>query len=230
MALYTIGDLHLSLGTDKPMDAFGGRWENYVKKITEGFSALSSNDTCVLCGDLSWAMGLDDALEDFDFLKNLPGEKIILKGNHDYWWNTKSKMNSFFEKNGFDNIKILHNNCLFYGDVAICGTRGWFYEEEIRGDEHDKKIMLRELMRLETSLKQAGEKEKFCFLHYPPMYGQYVCNEILQMLSKYDVKKCFYGHLHGASCKMAPEGNINGIEYRLVSADHINFSPFQILA
>lgn len=138
MALYAMGDLHLSIGGDKPMDVFGGRWINYVEKLKEGFSKLCDNDVTVLCGDLSWGMSLEAAREDFLFIDRLPGRKIILKGNHDYWWSTATKAERFFEENGIKTIEILNNNCRLYGDVALCGTRGWFYEEE-RGGEHDKR-------------------------------------------------------------------------------------------
>ena len=163
MALYAIGDLHLSLDGKKSMEVFGGRWMDYLEKIRRGFSMLSSDDLVVLCGDLTWGMSLEDALEDFRFLSSLPGKKIILKGNHDYWWSTASKAYRFFEEHELKDFEILNNNCICYGDYALCGTRGWFYEEE-RGAEHDKKIMLREIGRLEMSLNAAGEREKLVFL------------------------------------------------------------------
>ena len=171
MALYTIGDLHLSLGSNKPMDIFGDRWQNYVEKIRLGFSALTEDDTTVLCGDLSWGMSLEESLLDFRFIHALPGRKIILKGNHDYWWNTASKMQRFFADNGLDSIEILHNNCLFYNETALCGTRGWFYELDNEGT-HNGKMLAREAGRLETSLKAAGDEEKICFLHYPPLRSE----------------------------------------------------------
>lgn len=228
MSLYVIGDLHLSLGCDKPMDVFGGRWENYTEKLLDGFSAVLPGDTTVLCGDLTWGMSLEQAREDFLFIHRLPGEKIILKGNHDYWWTTATKAYSFFEKNGIDTIKILNNNCYFYGDTAICGTRGWFYEAE-QGDGHDKKIMARELLRLETSLKAAGEAEKLVFLHYPPKCRGYECTEIIDMLEKYGARRCWYGHLHSAGRAAAFEGVYRGIEFRLISSDHVSFRPQKIL-
>lgn len=227
MALYAIGDLHLSLGCDKPMDVFGGRWLNYVDKLGEGFSALASDDVTVLCGDLSWGMSLEQAREDFMFIDRLPGRKIILKGNHDYWWSTASKAMRFFEENGISTIDILHNNCFYYGDTALCGTRGWFYEEE-RSASHDKKIMLREIGRLETSLKAAGEKSKIVFLHYPPKFLNYECPEILELLVKYGVSECCYGHIHGKGCPAAFQGVKNGVSFRLVSADYLMFKPIKL--
>ena len=225
MALYAIGDTHLSLGSSKPMDVFGGAWTGYVEKLKEGFSGISQEDTVVICGDISWGMGLEEAREDFAFLDALPGgRKILLKGNHDYWWNTASKMERFFSENGFSTLTILHNNCHFYGDVALCGTRGWFYEET-----GSQKVFNRELIRLETSLKAAGEKERLCFLHYPPQYQGYTCREIMELLERYQVKTCYYGHLHGGSHRLAVEGVRNGVEYRLVAADYLRFRPIKIL-
>lgn len=227
MAVYAIGDTHLSLGSDKPMDVFGGGWTGYVEKLKEGFSAISPEDTVVLCGDLSWGMSLEEAKQDFAFLNDLPGKKLLLKGNHDYWWNTASKMNKFFQENQFYTLSILHNNCGFYGDVALCGTRGWFYEEE-RG-EHSAKVFNRELMRLEASLKAAEEKEKICFLHYPPVYQGYCCKEIIELLQKYGVKRCYYGHLHGGSHRFAVCGERDGIHFELIAADYLRFKPEKIL-
>lgn len=228
MSLYTIGDLHLSLGGDKPMDVFGGRWTNYVEKIRDGFSSLNAEDVTVICGDISWAIDINGAREDFLFIDALPGKKIILKGNHDYWWTTASKAYNFFNENGISTISILHNNCFFYGETAICGTRGWFYEEE-KSVLHDKKILNRELMRLEKSLKDAGDHEKLVFLHYPPKYGNYECTEILDMLEKYGVKHCYYGHLHAGACAYAFKGVYRGVEFKLVSADNVFFIPQKIL-
>ena len=187
MALYAIGDLHLSLSSNKPMEIFGDGWRDYVARIREGFSVLTEDDVTVLCGDLSWGMSLEESLEDFRFIDALPGKKYLLKGNHDYWWNTAAKMERFFAENGLTTMEILHNNCRFYGDVALCGTRGWFYELDNQGT-HNEKVLLREVGRLETSLKAAGDREKLCFLHYPPLYQGYQCPEILRLLREYGVK------------------------------------------
>ena len=228
MALYAIGDLHLSFQTDKPMDVFGGNWHGYVEKLREGLKVVGPEDTTVLLGDLTWGMSLSDAVEDFRFIHEIPGRKIILKGNHDYWWSTAKKFYSFCEQQGFDNMLVLNNNCWFYEDVALCGTRGWFYEEERHGAQ-DEKIFKRELLRLETSLKAAGDREKLCFLHYPPRFGTYRCQEIQELLERYQVKRCFYGHLHGASHKMAFQGFWNGVQYSLASADYLDFCPMRVL-
>ena len=183
MALYAMGDLHLSLNSDKSMDVFGDGWHDYVNRIRAGFAPLNDDDVTVLCGDLSWGMSLEESLEDFRFINALPGKKILLKGNHDYWWNTAAKMKRFFAENGLDTFEILHNNCLFYHDMALCGTRGWFYELDNQGS-HNEKVLLREIGRLETSLKEAGDRDKLCFLHYPPIYQGYECPEILHLLKE----------------------------------------------
>ena len=226
MALYVIGDTHLSLGVSKPMDVFGGAWTGYVEKLRAGLSVLRPEDTLVIAGDVSWGMSLEEAAPDFAFLDALPGTKILMKGNHDYWWNTASKMERFFQAEGFTTLRILHNNCHFYGDTALCGTRGWFYEEEKEGQS--QKVFNRELIRLEASLRAAGEAENLCFLHYPPFYTGYRCEPILELLEKYRVKACYYGHLHGGSHRLAIQGRSGSVEYRLVSADYLSFSPEKI--
>lgn len=228
MALYAIGDLHLSLGADKPMDIFGGNWVGYLEKLKNGLSVIQPEDTTVLLGDLSWALDLQEAKPDFDFIDAIPGRKIILKGNHDYWWSTASKFYKFCGENGFSNQFILNNNYYEYEGYAICGTRGWFFEED-HGSEHDEKVFKRELLRLEVSLKSAGELPKIVFLHYPPKYKGYECSEILQLLEKYDVRRCFYGHLHGPSHALAMEGIWDGIDFKLVAADKLDFKPFKVL-
>lgn len=228
MGLYAIGDLHLCLGAEKPMDVFGGAWVGYMDKLRQGLSVLEPEDTLVLLGDLSWALDLEGAKEDFAFLNHIPGRKIILKGNHDYWWSTAAKFQKFCEENGFSLMQQLNNNHFEYGEYAICGTRGWFFEEEKSG-EHDEKVFKRELLRLEASLKSAGEREKLVFLHYPPKYKGYECPEILELLKKYNVRRCYYGHLHGASHALALEGVWDGVDYRLVAADRVNFTPIKVL-
>lgn len=228
MALYAIGDLHLCLGAAKPMDVFGGAWVGYMDKLKEGLSVIRPEDTTVLLGDLSWVLDLAGAQADFSFIDAIPGRKIILKGNHDYWWSTASKFYKFCDENGFSNQWILNNNHYEYDGYAICGTRGWFFEEE-RSGEHDEKVFKRELMRLEASLKSAGDLPKLVFLHYPPRYKGYECTEILQLLQRYDVRRCFYGHLHGASHGLAQEGLWDGVDFKLVAADKLNFVPHLVL-
>ena len=228
MALYAIGDLHLCLGAPKPMDIFGGNWTGYMEKLKDGMSVITEKDTTVLLGDLSWALSLEESAADFAWINEIPGKKILLKGNHDYWWSTAAKFRKFCEANGFSDMEILNNNCFEYDDWAICGTRGWFFEEE-RSGAHDEKVFRRELCRLEASLKAAGEKQKLVFLHYPPKYKGYECREILELLEKYEVRRCFYGHLHGGSHRLALEGLWDGVEYRLVAADYLNFKPYKVI-
>ena len=228
MALYAIGDLHLCLGAPKPMDVFGGNWIGYMDKLKEGLSVIGPEDTTVLLGDLSWALDLPSARDDFAWIDQIPGRKIILKGNHDYWWSTASKFYKFCEGNGFSDQWILNNNHYEYEGWAICGTRGWFFEEE-RGSDHDEKVFKRELIRLEASLQSAGDLPKIVFLHYPPLYKGYRCDEIIELLSRYEVRQCFYGHLHGASHGLALEGQWDGVQYRLVAADKLNFQPYKVL-
>lgn len=228
MALYAIGDLHLSLSAKKPMDVFGGKWLGYMDKLREGMSVIGPEDTTVLLGDLSWALNLEGAVKDFAWIDQIPGKKIILKGNHDYWWSTAAKFYKFCQENGFENQWILNNNHYEYDGWAICGTRGWFFEED-RGGAHDEKVFRRELIRLESSLKSAGDKNKMVFLHYPPCYRGYECREIIELLERYEVRRCFYGHLHSESHKLAIEGQWGGVEYRLVSADYIGFKPVTVI-
>ncbi len=228
MALYAIGDLHLCLGAPKPMDIFGGAWVGYMEKLRQGLACITEEDTTVLLGDISWAMSLEAAKADFAFINAIPGRKIILKGNHDYWWSTAAKFEKFCRENGFENMELLHNNSFVYGDFAICGTRGWFFEEERSGD-HDEKVFKRELCRLEASLQAAGDRRKLVFLHYPPRYKGYECPEILALLKQYEVLRCYYGHLHGFSHKLAMEGLWDGVDFRLVAADYLDFHPATVI-
>ena len=210
------------------MDIFPG-WNDYVDRLEKNWRKLiTPQDTIVLAGDISWAMRLTDTRKDFAFLQQLPGQKIIMKGNHDYWWSTANKMNAYLKAEGFDTLHILHNNSYSVEGYAICGTRGWFYEED-RSGEHDEKVFKRELLRLEASLKAAGDMRKMVFLHYPPRYRGYECPEILQLLEKYGVSRCFYGHLHGGSHALAMEGLWDGVDFRLVAADYTGFRPYKVI-
>ena len=228
MSLYAIGDLHLCLGAPKPMDIFGGTWVGYLDKLKAGLSVIQPEDTLVLLGDLSWSLGLDEAAADFSWINEVSGRKIILKGNHDFWWNIATKFQRFCEEHDFSQMYLLNNNHYIYDGIAICGTRGWFFEEE-RSGAHDEKVFKRELLRLEASLKSAGDLPKYVFLHYPPRYKGYECPEIIDLLQKYHVQRCFYGHLHGASHTLAIEGLWGGVDYKLVSADKLNFLPFKVI-
>ena len=226
MSLFVIADTHLSLSDDKPMDIFGG-WDNYVQRLEKNWRALvEPEDTVVIPGDVSWAMSLENCKKDFAFLHSLPGTKILMKGNHDYWWTTKSKMDKFLAENDFYSLKILSNNSFLYENIAICGTRGWIFEQ---GQQQDHKIIAREAGRLELSLQDAEKNfpncEKLVFLHYPPIYGNEKNQEILQVLKKWNIKRCWYGHIHSGGCRFALNGEEDGIDYRLVSADFLKFTP-----
>ena len=229
MALYTIGDLHLSLKSNKPMDVFGGGWQSYVEKIGAGFSRLKQDDVCVLCGDSSWGMSFEESLDDFRFISDLPGKKIILKGNHDYWWNTATKMKSFLSANGIENIEVLNNNCFYYEGAAICGTRGWLTDAETDA-AHNAKIMARETARLRASLlASGGVSPKLCFFHYPPRFNDFVCRDIISVMNEFGVRNCWYGHIHGQGHRLAVRGDVEGITYEIVSADYVDFIPQRIM-
>ena len=211
------------------MDIFGGKWQGYTKKILQNFRAvLQPSDMVVIPGDISWGINLEEAKEDFALLQTLPGQKVILKGNHDLWWTTRSKMQIFLQENQFHTICFLHNDCVMYERTAICGTRGWVFSEPFSSPQ-DEKIFKRELLRLEASLNAAAARkseEIYCFFHYPPVYTGAACEAILNLLKKYGVQRCFYGHLHGESLKFAVCKKIQGIEFRCVSADYLNFIPY----
>lgn len=229
MSLFVIGDLHLSLGSNKPMDIFGG-WHNYLEKLEENWRRLvSPGDTVVLAGDTSWGMSLGESLKDFQFLESLPGEKLIIKGNHDYWWGSARKMQQFFEENGLDSLKILHNNCAEAEGMILCGTRGWLFES---GEAFDQKIVSREAGRLEASLKasQGMEGERVVFLHYPPLFGDQIIPEFIDHMRDWGVRRCYYGHLHGSACRAAFNGPYLGIDFKLISADGLGFCPLEVPA
>ncbi len=228
MAIFAIADLHLSFGVNKPMDIFGG-WSDYVSRLEKSFKEkIRNNDTVVIPGDISWGINLSEAKPDFDFLNSLPGEKILLKGNHDYWWETKTKLEKFFLQNNFDTLKILFNNHYRYGEYGICGTRGWINEK--KGEAADKKVLMREASRLETSIRSAisDNLKPVVFLHYPPIYYNERNYEILEVLHRYGIKKCFYGHIHGSAQNYAIDGVVDGIDFRLISADYLKFVPLDI--
>lgn len=224
MSLFAIADTHLSLGTDKPMDIFKG-WSGYVDKLRENWeSTVSDSDTVVIAGDISWGMSLDGALDDFRFIDSLPGQKIILKGNHDYWWTTMRKMETFLNQNEMNTIRFLHNNTITVGDIAVCGSRGWFFDAE---ESADNKVLLREAGRLRTSINLAKETglEPVVFLHYPPITQNMVCEEIYNVLLETGVRRCYYGHLHGPSMKRSINSVRDGIEFALISCDFLAFAP-----
>ncbi len=228
MRLYGIADLHLSFGTDKPMDIFHG-WENHAVRIEENWRRLvRPEDTVMIPGDVSWAVTMEQAKADFAFIHRLPGKKIISRGNHDYWFTTKTKVEKALAGWGFDSISILFNNCYEFGGYCLCATRGWVNES---GEPEDKKVLNREAGRLRLSLEAGVKtgKEIIAFLHYPPIYGGSECYEILDVLHEYGVKTCYYGHLHGISRRYAIGGVRDGIYYELISSDHLAFAPKLLL-
>ena len=234
MAIYTIGDLHLSFGQNKPMNIFGYNWNNHTEKIKQSWEKnVKPEDTVILAGDFSWATYLEDAKLDFTYINNLPGRKILLKGNHDYWWTTVTHMKNFLQENNFQNIDFLYNNSYCIDNKLIVGTRGW----NILDTDNNNKMINRENGRLELSIQNAiqtygNDKELIAFLHYPPIITSY-SNAIedsafVNTLHKYNIKKCYYGHLHGNAHKDVIEGNINGVTYKLISADYLNFQLVKI--
>lgn len=240
MSIYTIGDLHLSFHENKPMGIFGENWEGHEEKIKNNWiEKVKENDLVILPGDFSWSTYLKDTYEDFEYLNSLPGKKVLLKGNHDYWWTTLTSMRNFLKENNFKDIDFIYNNAYEFENTIIAGTRGWTQTEE----GENQKLLKREAARLELSLQEAIElksnvensvenKEIIVFMHYPPITNSNVnnneMNEFIQIIKKYDIKRCYYAHLHGASIKDAIEGEYFGIDFKLVSADGLDFKLLKI--
>jgi predicted phosphohydrolase len=227
MSLFAIADLHLSLGTNKPMDDFPG-WRDYVSRLEQNWRALvAPEDTVVIAGDISWGMTLEQARTDFAFLESLPGKKLLLKGNHDYWWSTRRKMDQFIDEAGFTSLTIIHNTAEAVGEFAVCGTRGWFYDAEA---DEDKKVLAREAGRLNASIDAAERTglEPVVFLHYPPVWGDQVCEEFMTILTERRIRRCYYGHIHGTGIRRAVQGTVRGVELRLISGDSLSFTPLLV--
>ena len=226
MALYAISDLHLPLGVHKPMDIFGKRWEGYVDKLFDNW-CLSNEDTIVLGGDFSWATYLEESFLDFSFINDLPGHKILLKGNHDYWWTTASKLSKYMEENHFSNISFLYNNSFNDSGIHICGTKGVPYQNLAELNEQDDKIYHREVGRLELSIEHAKKQadgEIVAFFHYKPQEG----SAFIEIMKESGIKRCFYGHLHGETSDYHRENYIDGIRMELMSCDFLDFTPLKI--
>ncbi len=233
MSIYAISDLHLARSVDKPMDVFGARWSNYMERLEEEWrQTVSDGDHVLVPGDISWATYLDQAYEDFRLIDSLPGRKIISKGNHDYWWTTLSKLEQFIRKKGFGTISFMHNNSFRLENSVVCGTRGWKTPGDDDFSAEDRKIYLRELQRLELSLakaeRRAGET-LIAAIHFPIFNSKGVFSEFLDIMLKYGVDLCIYGHLHGEACRNAVEGDVRGMELRFVSADHLGFRPIKLI-
>ncbi|MBR3057416.1 MAG: metallophosphoesterase [Clostridiales bacterium] len=266
MSIFAIADLHLSLSVDKPMDVFGSGWQNYVERLEKHWrSKISTEDTVLIPGDISWGLSMDEALADLQFVDDLPGQKILSKGNHDLWWGTNKKVEDFLAAHGMTSMRLLKNNGFFIEGTLIAGTRGWLLPENPESKEADEKIYLREVGRLERSLAdsvkaweaagagaagaawetdaeaadgscggsafgaEAGAApRKVVMLHYPPIYDPERSNGFTETLEKYGVDLCLYGHLHGRGHQKAFEGVRNGVEYRLIAADYLQFDPIQL--
>ena len=228
MSCFVISDPHLSFGVEKPMDIFRG-WQDYTSRLKSNWEKIvSDNDTVIIPGDISWGMTLEEAKEDLIFINQLPGKKIIGKGNHDYWWCTMRKMLQFVEENELSTINFLYNNAYEAEDIAVCGTRGWFFDDK---SDNAEKVILREAGRLKTSIEQALSfgKEPVAFLHYPVVYESGVCNEILDVLKAYDIKRCYFGHIHGEKTGRYEKYEHEGITFSLISADFLAFCPKKIM-
>lgn len=229
MSLYAISDLHLSFGVpEKTMSIFRG-WENYHERIRKNWLELvKPDDTVVIAGDFCWGMNLKESVADFEFLNSLTGNKILVKGNHDYWWTTQNKIKNFFNENNFSTLNILHINHYKYENYGICGTRGWI---NMPDEPADAKILAREAGRLEASILSAISEnlEPVVFMHYPPIFGGSFNYDILDVLYKYKIKRCFYGHIHGKGHASAVQGVYDGIDFRLISSDFLQFIPQKVL-
>lgn len=222
------------------MEKFGTRWTDYMNRLQKNWAAVvKSDDTVILPGDISWGLKLEDALLDLQFLDHLPGNKLLGKGNHDFWWSTTSKMNAFFAQNDITSIQMLYNNAYAFEDCIVCGTRGWFVEEAQQntvGSVDYLRIVNREVVRLCISLDAAKTLQKqpentgkpiLTFFHFPPVWNEFVCREIVDVLHKYDVKLCYFGHIHGAFC--APRTTaFEGINFTFCAADYLNFAPLPV--
>lgn len=228
MSLYAIADLHLSLGTDKPMDVFRG-WSDYVERLERNWRALvTDDDTVVIAGDISWAMRLEDCDADFAFIHSLPGRKIFIKGNHDYWWQTRRKLDDYLASRGFDSIRILFNDAYEAGEIAVCGSRGWYYDKE---SEQDIKVINRECGRIRASVAAARMtgKRPVLFLHYPPVYGDVECEQIMDTILDLGIDTVYYGHLHGERThRNAVVGEYRGVDFHLISGDYTRFIPILV--
>lgn len=224
MSLFVIGDTHLSFSSNKPMDIFKG-WDGYTERLKTNWNrVVGENDSVVIPGDISWGVDFETALKDFEFLNSLTGTKYILKGNHDYWWNTLTKTEKFLSDNNLDTIKIIHNNAYAVDGFVLAGSRGWFYDDR---ESADRKIIMREAGRLRLSLKAAQDYcgELIAFLHYPPISETQICEEIVAVLEEFSVKRCYFGHLHGCVSPQNAKIKYNGIDFSLVSADYLRFCP-----
>ena len=242
MAVYVIGDLHLSFSTSKPMELSGPRWRDHDKLIEQNWkNRIKESDTVIVPGDVSWGMTLDEAKADFDFIEALPGKKIFFKGNHDYYWQTNAKMEKFIKQNDYKTLTFMHNNAVEVEQFIICGTRGWYTDEKdnLADNTTNSKIVSREVVRLKMSVDCAKEirdrvqnetgenKEIIGFLHFPAYFKDYICDELIDVFTDNGVKRVYYGHIHG-NYTSAPKLTYRNVDFYLVSADYILFNPVKI--
>lgn len=235
MAVFVIADLHLDTESNqKSMEVFGPRWKNYTERLRANWTCLvSPGDTVVIPGDISWALTTEDARADLKWIDSLPGRKIISKGNHDFWWSTVSRMKRFFCENCIETIDILNNNACRAESFIIAGSRGWFVDRSVQNTDRDvdyDKIVNREVIRLRMSLEAAKKlqdesyAEILVFLHFPPIWADFRCEPILSLLSEFNIRRCYFGHIHGcytqSGCFSA-----EGITFRMISADFLDFIP-----
>jgi predicted phosphohydrolase len=231
MAIYAIADLHLSYSVNKPMDVFGSGWDRYMEKMEKNWhSTVSPEDTVLIPGDISWAMNIEEASGDLRLLDSLPGKKIILKGNHDYWWDTITKIKKFFYVNNIKTIDLLQNNSFDIENISIFGTRGWILKNSSEFTLHDLKIYNRELQRLKLSIASGKGKagKKIVMLHYPPVSPSNRENDFTRMIECNEIDLCVFGHIH--STDLFEEYNVTAgkTQYRLVSSDYLDFKPYRI--
>jgi len=229
MGILAIGDLHLSTSNNKPMDVFGGEWENHIEKIREGWNrVVDDGDLVIVAGDISWAMHLDEALSDLNLLDALKGTKLLLRGNHDYWWSSISKVRAVLPPS----ILALQNDSFTWQETVICGTRGWICPgEEGFTDNGDEKVYLREVQRLQLSLDHAvksGCKRIIAAMHYPPYNRNNQESDFTKLLEEYNVEICVFGHIHDQGRDYIFQGLKNGVQYCFVAADGINFTPVRL--
>lgn len=228
MGIFAIGDLHLSFNNDKPMDIFGDEWKDHHAKIKEDWlMRVKEDDLVIIPGDISWAMSFSEASKDLKWIDELPGRKVLFKGNHDYWWTSKKKMDG-----SYTSIEFMHNSFTSYDKIAICGTRGWLCPNEAQFDDNDKKIYEREAIRLENSINQAkrlGYEIIIVAMHFPPTNEKKEPSLFTDIFEKYEVKEVVYGHVHSKEYyKMTLQGTHRGINYSLASCDYLNFKLLEI--
>lgn len=229
MSLYAMSDLHLSHFKPKPMDIFDEIWKDHPLKIQNNWNNIVSDDDWVIVpGDITWGGNMTEAMPDLDYISRLNGNKIIFQGNHDYFWNSTQRLNSMY-----DNMVFVKNSYYKYNDTAICGTRGWVCPNDSRYTPNDEKIYKREAGRLENSIKAAindGYESVIVAMHFPPTNDKKEESIFVEILKKYSVKNVIYGHLHGkGKYELSYLGEVDGINYKLVSADYLNFSPIKIM-